>query len=397
MKPAILLGGQETALAVARSLGSRGVHVVVSGPQSGIATHSRFCAAAYTYPDPLQCAGFWKELLLGREAALAGGVLLATCDEGLEFIAKNHAPLAARYLLDMRRPQLHLALLDKQRTLELGRAAGIATPNFWSVAGAGDLQRALAEVRYPVLVKPIHSHVFRTILGRKHLIAHEADDLIRNARIALDAGVAFMICEMIPGPDSLLSSYYTYLTPEGEALFDFTKRVVRRYPVNEGGATYHATEWLPRTAEAGRRFFQGIGFQGLGNVEFKLDRRDGQLKLIECNARFTAAQALVARAGVDTAWIAYSRAIGGEAPRIGSYREHLYLWNPRADYRAFKQLHRQGKLSLATWLRSLARPKITPYFQWSDPVPSLVMGWELVRGSLARLYRPLARLVQRPA
>jgi D-aspartate ligase len=397
VKHAILLGGHSTALAVARSLGSRGVPVVVSGLQSGIAMRSRFCAAAYTYPDPLQWAGFWKELLLGGEAPLAGGVLLATCDEAVEFIAKNHAPLAARYLLDMRRPELHLALLDKQRTLELGRAAGIATPNFWSVAGAGDLQRALAEVRYPVLVKPIHSHVFRAIFGRKHFIAHEVEDLTRNACIALDAGVAFMICEMIPGPDSLLSSYYTYLTPEGEALFDFTKRVVRRYPLNEGFGTYHATEWLPRTAEAGRRFFQGIGFQGLGNVEFKLDRRDGQLKLIECNARFTAAQALVARAGIDTAWIAYSRAIGGEAPRIRSYREHLYLWNPKTDYRAFRQLHRQGKLSLATWLRSLARPKITPYFQWNDPVPSLVMAWDLIRGCLARPYRPLVRPVQRPA
>jgi predicted ATP-grasp superfamily ATP-dependent carboligase len=335
--------------------------------------------------------------LLGREAPLAGGVLLPTCDEGLEFIAKNHAPLAARYLLDMRRPELQLALLDKQRTFELGRAAGVATPNFWSVAGADDLQRALAEVRYPVLVKPIHSHVFRAIFDRKHFIAHEAGELTRNARIALDAGVAFIICEMIPGPDSLLSSYYTYLTPEGERLFDFTKRVLRRYPINEGFGTYHATEWLPRTAEAGRRFFQGIGLQGLGSVEFKLDRRDGQLKLIECNARFTAAQALVARAGVDTAWIAYSRAIGGKAPRIRSYREHLYLWNPRTDYRAFRQLHRQGKLSLVTWLRSLARPKITPYFQWNDPGPSLAMAWDLIRGFLPTRSRPLARLAQRSA
>ena len=356
MTPAILLGSNETALAVTRSLGSHGVHVTVTGPVGGIALRSRFCAAAHSFPDPLKSGAFWGELLLGRDPApLAGGVLLATCDEGLEFVAKNHAALASRYRLDMHTPELHLALLDKRRTLELGRAAGVATPNYWSIAGEGDLQRALAEARYPVLVKPIHSHIFRTTLGRKHFIAHDASELLRNAGVALDAGVAFMITEMIPGPDSLLSSYYTYLTPQGEALFHFTKRVLRRYRLNEGGATFHVTDWLPRTAEAGLQFFRGIGFRGLGNVEFKLDRRDGQLKLIECNARFTAAQALVARAGVDTAWLAYTRALGGDTPPIAGFREKLYLWTPMADYRAFQQLRRQGKMSTFTWLKSVAR------------------------------------------
>ncbi len=399
MRQAILLGGRETALAVARSLGSRGVRVVVSGPVGGIALRSRFCAAAYTYVDPLKVAGYWGELLLGRDSTpLAGGVLLATCDEGLEFIAKNHAALGKRYRLDMHKPELHLALLDKQRTLELGRAAGVATPSFWSVAGPDDLQRALAEVRYPVLVKPITSHVFRTVFdGRKHFISHEADQLVRNARIALDAGVAFMICEMIPGPDSLLSSYYSYITPQGEALFHFTKRIVRRYPLNEGLATYHATQWLPRTAAAGRNFLAGIGFQGLAHVEFKLDRCDGQLKLIECNARFTAAQALLVRAGVDTAWIAYARAAGEEAPRIDGYREHLYMWSPMADFSAFRQLRRERRTTTLSWLKSLARPKVTPLFHPSDPVPALVMAWEQARRYLAKLCRPLARLVQRPA
>jgi predicted ATP-grasp superfamily ATP-dependent carboligase len=279
----------------------------------------------------------------------------------------------------MHSPRLHLDLLDKQRTLELGRKAGVATPSFWSVSCKRDLVRALPDVRFPVLVKPIHSHLFRGVFGRKHLVAHNVDDLVRNARAALDAGLAFMLCEMIPGPDSLLSSYYTYLTPQGEALFHFTKRVLRRFPENEGGATYHVTEWLRGTAEAGEKFFRGIGFQGLGNVEFKLDRRDGQLKLIECNARFTAAQALVVQAGLDTAWIAYCNATGMELPRYDRYREQLTLWNPEDDYRAFRQLRRTGKITASTWLRSLARPKITPYSDATDPWPGIVRAWEPVQ------------------
>ncbi len=69
-----------------------------------------------------------------------------------------------------------------------------------------------------------------------------------------------MICELIPGPDSQLSRYYTYITHDGQALFHFTKRVLRRYPVNEGPASYHMTQWLPDTAELGKRFFSRDAF-----------------------------------------------------------------------------------------------------------------------------------------
>jgi D-aspartate ligase len=397
VNPAIVLGTDATALAVTRSLGRRGVPVILSGPQGGIAACSRYCSASHEYAKGYGDANYWRQLLLARETKLAGSVLLTSCDAGLDFIARNHEALRSRYLLDMHAPELHLALLDKQRTLELGRAAGVATPSFWSVAGKGELERALDEVRYPALLKPIHSHLFRAHFGRKHFIARDADELAKNASTALQAGMAFMVCEMIPGPDSLLSSYYTYITPEGEALFQFTKRILRRYPANEGGATYHITEWLPSTAEAGEKFFRGIGFRGLGNVEFKLDRRDGTLKLIECNSRFTAAQALVNRAGVDSPWIAYRRATGAEVPRIESYRKDLCLWNPKADWDAFRQLRREGKLTTAAWLRSLARRKLNPYFEAQDPLPWVVVNAGYVGNAVARLRRPFAPLTQRVA
>lgn len=393
--PVLLLGSQETALAVARGLARRGLRVSVSGPHLGSALRSRHCHAGYGFADSRQSAARWGEMLLGADATrFAGHVVLATSDPAIEFIAHNHAALERRYCLDMPKPGLQLALLDKQRSLELGREAGVGTPGFWPVDSPADLERVARAARYPALVKPIHSHVFMAAFGRKNIAAYDAEDLVRKARPAIEANIRFMVCEMIAGPDSLLSSYYTYLMPGGEALFHFTKRILRRFPANEGGATYHLTEWLPRTAEAGRRFLAGIGFEGLANVEFKLDRRDGELKLIECNARFTAAQALVAWAGVDTAWISYCRATGVEPPRIAGYREQLCSWVPEADFRAYRQLRRQGRLTTAAWLRSLARPKIAPQYDLADPWPGLVHAGRQLRGLLAKPRAALAGLCQ---
>src|SRR5438105_868251 len=78
-------------------------------------------------------------------------------------------------------------------------------------------------------------------------------------------------------------------------LFEFTKRVIRRFPAMTGTACYAITDRIPEAAELGNRLFRHVALRGLANVEFKRDVRDGTLKLIECNARFTASQALVTR------------------------------------------------------------------------------------------------------
>src|SRR5205823_8370112 len=129
------------------------------------------------------------------------------------------------------------------------------------------------------------------------IVENSFDELKEKVRLVHSLGLEIIVMEMIPGPDDLLSSYYTYISGDGRELFHFTKRILRRYPLNRGNACHHITEWLPETAKMGHEFFSAIGLRGLGNVEFKRDPRDGRLKLIEINARFTAAHQLLVSAG----------------------------------------------------------------------------------------------------
>ena len=62
--------------------------------------------------------------------------------------------------------------------------------------------------------------------------------------------------------------------------------MTRVYPVTSGPGCHHITDWIPELREPALRLFRQAGLRGLANVEFKRDDRDGQLKLIECNARF---------------------------------------------------------------------------------------------------------------
>ncbi len=110
----------------------------------------------------------------------------------------------------------------------------------------------------------------------------------------------------------------------------------------------------------------------MGNVEFKRDDRDGLLKVIECNARFTAGNALLVASGYDLALFVYGRLAGNPGPQLKGRKYELGLryWFPGADLRAFLALRADGRMSTPGWLQSIAHRQVLPYFRWDDPVPS---------------------------
>jgi predicted ATP-grasp superfamily ATP-dependent carboligase len=380
LTPVLILGGQENALSIVRSLGARGVPVSVSAPRTCWALRSRYCARRYVVPPRESAADYWENLLLrSTDAALDGSVLFACSDEAIEFMSTRRDQLGRRYLLDDHLASQQIAMLDKRETTRLAAQVGIPTPKQWPVGGVADVDAIESSVDFPVLVRPIHSHKFQRVFGKKLFTVRDAGELRSKVAEAVAHGVEIIVCELIPGPDDLLSSYYTYIAPDGQHLFHFTKRIIRRSPPNFGLASYHATEWLPETAEMGKRFFRGIGFRGLGNIEFKRDPRDGQLKLIEVNARFTAPHELLVRAQMDIGWIIYLHVTGGIVPPANGFKEHLRLWHFLDDFDAYRDLRALGQLSFLSWVRSVARPQVLPYFSLHDPTPALARGWSTLQ------------------
>ena len=399
LPPVILLGGGSCALTVARCLGRRGVRVHVLCDADA---HVRFSRYARYVPTRWMGgdAASWKAYLLGPESdPLRGAVLLTGDDAGVELIAHNREALAQKYLLDDSNPDAQLCMLDKLRTYEAARAAGVPTPRFWRVDNLQDVLRLEKELVFPLLVKPLLSHVFSERFGKKYFLAEDFAQLAGAFRTASDAGISAMLVERIPGPDAQLCSYYTYLDEAGRPLFDFTKRIIRRYPIGMGHACYHVTDWNPEVRELALPLFRHVGLRGLANVEFKRDERDGGLKLIECNARFTAANVLVAAAGLDLASLVYNRLTGLPLPPLDHYKTGLRLWYPDRDFRAYRQLRRTKEITLLGWLQSVAHPQVLPFFRWSDPAPSMAAAFHALRLHLpfvfaGRVLRRAAALVR---
>jgi predicted ATP-grasp superfamily ATP-dependent carboligase len=381
---AIIIDGAQQALSVARSLGRQGIAVyALTGASEGI-RFSRY-ARWLGMPDG-GTASSWSRFLLGPESDhLAGSVLLAGSDVAIDLVARNSAKLSRKFVLEEGDPDTRLCLIDKHCTYQKALEAGLPMVGYECVETSSQLHSIAHRFRFPVILKPIYSPD-AGFFGAKFLMANDRDDLLEKASDLLSIGAKSIVMEFVPGGDELLCSYYTYMDENGRPLIEFTKRLLRRSPMHTGIGSYHISDWNGEAAELGRRFFNSVGLRGIGNIEFKRDRRDGQLKIIDVNARFTAGDPLLTRCGVDLATITYRRLTRGPLPPRQNYRKGLVYWLPAEDTRAFFQLRALGKITILGWLRSIVRARQLPYFSWLDPMPSVYVN-AVRAGQLIRMLR----------
>jgi D-aspartate ligase len=383
--PALLLGGGVVALSVARGLSRLDVPVIAMGHGSDPLRHSR---ARQRFIDAGSGKGVQERWLSLMEGGPRSGAVLPCSDDALELVARERARLVDLGYAPMEADDgVVLAMLDKQRTAELARAVGVDTPRTAVLERGTGLGPALNGFSFPCGLKPRHSHRFASHFGMlRKLIVVESRQELEAELAALPEGLEMIATEIVPGPDRYCS-YYSYLDERGEPLFHYTKQKLRQFPTHFGLGTYHLSDWNAEVAETGLRFFQGAGVRGLACVEFKRDERDGRLKLIECNHRFTAADALQRACGLELGQLGYRRALGLPSPRLGPYRRGVALWFPSEDVRAMLAYRRSGELSATQWMRSLAAPLRLPILSLRDPLPSLVSLARKLRNGLRRLLR----------
>lgn len=365
---AIVIDGTYNNLSVARSLTRKGVKVYVLCDENEPVRYSR--GVTWLRMSDNASPASWEKFLLGPESDdLAGAVLLACSDPAIKMIAQNSETLSRKFLIEEGEPETRLCLLDKLQTYYKAREAGVPTVDFALVDSAAELSDLPSKFRFPFILKPLYSPD-STRLGGKFLMARNERELL-SLQDRLATGIKTVAMEFVPGGDDLLCSYYCYMDERGEPIVEFTKHLLRRSPIHTGNACYHISDWNPEAAELGRKFFKHIKLRGIGNIEFKRDLRDGRLKVIEANARFTLGNPLLVASGVDLAWITYARLTGQPVLAKQDYNKDLVFWLPAEDFRTFWQMRSRGEITFLEWLRSVARARVFPYFSWKDPAPSL--------------------------
>ena len=119
-----------------------------------------------------------------------------------------------------------------------------------------------------------------------------------------------MVQEIIPGGGTQQFSYCAFFR-DGEALGKMVAQRRRQHPLEFGRAsTYVETMDIPVLEDLSERFLRSIDYYGLVEMEYKLDPRDGQYKLLDVNVRTWGYHSLGFGAGVDFSYMLFADQLG---------------------------------------------------------------------------------------
>jgi predicted ATP-grasp superfamily ATP-dependent carboligase len=181
-----------------------------------------------------------------------------------------------------------------------------------------------------------------------------------------------MVQELIPGGGERQFAYCA-LFKDGRALASMVAQRWRQHPPEFGrSSTYCETVELPVLERLSERYLGAIDYYGLVELEYKLDSRTNDYKLLDFNARTWGYHTLGPRAGVDFPWLLYSDQMEGRPPspppraRPGVRWRRLVTDLPTAAVELAAR-----RLSPGTYIRSLRGPRAEAVFSARDPVPAL--------------------------
>ena len=396
---AIVLGGNFLGLGIVRSLGSRGIPVwlIDTDRSKSIAQYSRYTKRFIASTEPV------NELLLreARQHDLQGWVIFATNDDYVEVVATFHERLSTCFRVTTPPLAVTNFALDKRLTYRKAAELSIAAPWTWvgnSLAGLSE-----KEIPFPVILKPAVNHHFFPQTNLKALPADNWQELQR--------GFAHM-SNYIP-PDEILVQ--ERIPGSGENQFSFcgicqdglvgawlVAQRRRQYPIEFGNASTFVETVSQEIVEAcGRRFLENVGFDGMAEVEFKFDVRDGKYKILDVNARPWGWHTLGKAAGIDFPYTLWRQRVG-MPPLSAEPRRDAAWMREITDLVAILKSRDRGAELKRLWNALRDRKFTFATFRFSDPVPffaelALFVASGLSRQKKAKEFLRLSPAPPRPS
>ncbi len=369
---AIILGGDCGSLGIARSLGRREIPVCfITDNSNPIAKFSRYTSQSLAWAGSQQRDAASDLIELADRHGMRGWVLFPAADPEVQLVAQNHAELSKVFRLVTPPWDVAQWALDKTLTYQRAATLGIDHPKTYQPRDRREVENL--DCRFPLVLKPAVKegrNVFT--LAKAWRVDDRAALLSRyDEAVAAVGHDHIVIQELIAGGGSAQFSYAA-VWDRGSPIASMVARRTRQYPTDFGRtSTFVETIHNAQVEEAATKFLNSLHYNGIAEIEFKFDARDGRYKILDVNARTWTWNSLGALAGVDFPYILWRVAMGEEVDRIRADSDARWVYLSRDILAAIAGML-AGTLTLNDYLRSYRRPIAFATFGKDDPLPTLV-------------------------
>ena len=368
---AVVIGGDYQGLGIVRSLGRRGVPICIIDNEISIARFSRYTKQAIRVTELRDEQQTVQTVVaIGRQLKLDGWVLYPTRDETVAAFSRHRDSLSCSFRVPTADWNTVQWAWDKRNTYKLAAELGIPIPRTWFLQTLEDLERV--DAVFPLIIKPAIKEHFIYATKAKAWRANNRDELITLLKEAISFVPIseLMLQEYIPGGSGQQYGY-SALFKEGRAVGSMMTHNLRSHPLQLGrSSTFVESVDLPVIEERAQQFLRAINYYGLVEVEFRLDPRDGEYKLLDVNARTWGYHSLGATAGVDFPSMLFDdqmgRPVATARARPGLTWIRLATDVPTGILAMFRR-----QLNPWDFVKSIATFDAEPVFSLKDPMPAL--------------------------
>jgi D-aspartate ligase len=284
-------------VAVIRSLGRLGVPTyAITEDRWTPAALSRYCAGRFIW----RVTGHEEPGVLAAKLRSVGVALLASAgkrsvlvpvdDEAATLVAEHEQSLTDYFLFPKVPPGLPRELASKQRLFELCREYDVPAPLTVQPTTRAELAAFAADAVFPVVIKNAEPWERR----RAPVVAHTT--VVRSAAELLAAvpeggpavpegGPGVIVQEYIPREQAQDWIVHLYCDANSDCRCLFTGVKIRSWPPHNGATATAYALANPSLAQLTERFCKSLGFRGIADLDWRLDLRDGQYKLVDFNPR----------------------------------------------------------------------------------------------------------------
>lgn len=382
-KVLILGTDSRVVLAIARSLGRRGLQVHVGWCARGsLARHSKYLGFIHELPVFDPSTNDWK-IALRLVLEVERFDLVIPCNDSTTVpLHQFRHEFATFPEITFLNPTAFSVAFSKFETYRLARLLDVSVPRGGVVENLATALRLAERIGYPLVIKP-RSTVTVESCGRSRVVHKVHSPLqLRSIWEAGDWSDGALLQECVIGTGVGVE----LLAKHGEIRSAFQH--ARIHQTMEYGSSYRkSVEVDPRLFEAARRLMAALDYTGVAMVEFIVDESTGNWWMLEINGRFWGSLPLAVAAGADFPYYLYRLWVEGADEFPADYRRGVHCRNLTLDFEAVMRECRARGLGFFARVRYLLRAARGLFalrdhldsFAWDDPRPGLREFGEIFR------------------
>ncbi len=323
MKILVTDGNNRAALAITRSLGKEGYKVIVGAEdQPCLASVSRFCGKSFTYPSPENAPVSFTAKIKEITENEKPDVLLPVSEITTLMIMEEKEDLEKVCSIPFSSFSSVDRAANKFEVIKLAQKIGISIPITFFLENPQDLKTQCSFVEknnFPIVIKPSRSRIsnvdgWRTTAVKYANDYNELKSIINNMP---DDSYPLLLQERIYGPGVGVFACFNH----GKMIAAFSHRRLREKPPSGGVSVLRESIPVNNGLKSrSEKLLKELGWRGVAMVEFKLDNRTGDFKLMEVNGRFWGSLQLAIDAGVNFPLLAVKVASGEKITPVMDYK-----------------------------------------------------------------------------